>query len=152
MKIRSRIAWVVAASALFAAMAWAAPADPGLEGWSRGGAYDKLYDANREVYAPSTVVRVEHFVPQPGMAEGVRALVVTGKDSLWVHVGPSYWADAQAIQLAAGDAVVITGALVPFENATAIFASRIEKAGKFLKVRDASGTPAWTNFHRRPPA
>jgi hypothetical protein len=152
MRFPIRLAPVIAASILCVAAAIAAPAEPGLEGWGHGQSYDRLYDANREVYAPSTVIKVEHFTPQPGMAEGVRAFVSTGRESLWVHLGPVAWMDAQNVSLAVGDAIVVTGALVMSGDVRVILASKVEKAGRTLKLRDASGAPAWANFHRRLPA
>jgi hypothetical protein len=152
MRIRGVLAPVLAASVICVAVAMAAPVERGLEGWGRGQAYDRLYDANREVFVPSTVLKVEHFVPQPGMADGVRAFVATGRESLWVHLGPAAWMDAQGLSFVAGDAVVVTGALVLVGAERVIVAAKVDKGKRTLKLRDASGVPAWSNFHRRSPA
>ena len=77
-----RVALAALAVALSWAVAIAAPMLPGLTGWERGSAYDRAYDVNYEVVAPSTVLKVETFTPREGMAPGVRAFVVTGPESL----------------------------------------------------------------------
>ena len=141
-----RVALAFTALALQWAIAIAAPTVPGLTGWERGSAYDRLYDPNYEVVAPSTVLKVETFVPSEGMAPGLRAFVVTGPESLWVHLGPVLFLEAQDVKLAAGDHILVTGAHVRVNGERVILASHVEKDGRTAHLRDATGRPEWNNW------
>jgi hypothetical protein len=152
MSMLRRLGALLAAALFCVAASSAATFDPGLAGWTSGQDYDRLYDPAHEVYVKATVIRVEHFVPRPGMAEGVRALIAVGPESLWVHLGPAVFVDTQGLKLAAGDLAVVVGAHVMVDGTATILAQRVEKAGATLKLRDRNGHPAWTGFHRRPPA
>lgn len=123
----------------------------GLEGWHAGQSYDRQF-------APASVVRVrgvlraiEHFVPEPGMAEGVRALLVSGADSVWVHLGPAAFVEAQRVRLAVGDAVTATGSRPRIEDRHTLLAVKIEKGGLALRLREHDGSPAWTDFRPAAP-
>ncbi len=146
-----RVPLALVAVALTWAFAIAAP-PPDLAGWERGSAYDRLFVVDLEVIAPSTVLKVERFTPREGMAPGVRAFVVTGSESLWVHLGPALFLEAQDMKIAAGDRIVVTGALVPFDGVRVVIASHVEKAGQTMHLRDAAGRPEWKNWHPRQPA
>ena len=147
-----RVAVVLVTLALGWAIAIAAPTVPGLNGWERGSAYDRLYDPNYEVVAPSTVLKVETFVPRAGMAPGLRAFVVTGPESLWVHLGPALFVEAQDLRIAAGDHLVITGAHVTVDGERVILASHVEKDGRTTHLRDLMGRPEWNNWRPARPA
>ena len=149
---RFRVAVAVLAVALNWAFAIAAPTLPALAGWERGSAYDRLYDSNFEVVAPSTVLKVETFVPREGMAPGLRAYVVTGPESLWVHLGPVLFLEAQDLKIAAGDRIVVTGAHVTVNGERVILASHVEKDGHTTHLRDMMGRPEWNNWRPRQPA
>ncbi|MBI5168024.1 MAG: hypothetical protein HZA61_00910 [Candidatus Eisenbacteria bacterium] len=147
-----RVALAALAVALTWAVATAAPTLPGLAGWERGSAYDRLYDVHYEVVAPSTVLKVETFTPREGMAPGVRAFVVTGPESLWVHLGPVLFLEAQDMKVAVGDRIVVTGAHVTVDGERLLIASHVEKAGITMHLRDDMGRPVWNNWRPRPNA
>lgn len=151
--MNKRSGWIVLAGlAVFASAAFAGLPDPATRGWCRGSAYDKTYDCNREVITPGTVVKVENFTPQPGMAEGRRALVAIGSESVWVHLGPVLFLEAQDMKLAAGDHVVITGANLRVNGERVVMAAEVEKDGRVLRLRDHMGRPAWNAWRSRLPA
>lgn len=151
--MNKRSAWVVAMGlVLVAGVAFAGSPDPGTLGWCRGSAYDRTYDCNLEVVTPATVVKVEHFTPQPGMADGVRALVVIGSESLWVHLGPALYLEAQEVKVAPGDHVVFTGSNLRVNGEHFLVAAEVEKDGKVLHLRDHMGRPAWNGWRSRLPA
>jgi hypothetical protein len=148
----ARVSLAILAVALTWAVAIAAPPVSQTNGWERGSAYDKIYDSALEVIAPSTVLKVESFTPREGMAPGMRAFVVTGSESLWVHLGPVLFLEAQNVKIAAGDRIVVTGALVPWKGEHVIVASHVEKDGQMMHLRDDTGRPEWANWHPRQPA
>ncbi len=137
---------LVSTVALAGAPARAAESVAALAGWNRGEAYHRLYDPAREVVVPGHVLEIARFVPQAGMAEGVHAYVDAGREKVWVELGPAVFVDAQPLQLAVGDAVTVTGALVTRGDDHVVLASVVTKDGKSLKFRSASGDPAWSKF------
>ena len=139
-----------AACVLVATAAAAAPPDPAVAGWERGQAYDRQYDANLEVVVPAAVIKVEKFTPREGMAEGVRALVQSRGETFWVHLAPAAWLAAQHYELVVGQQVTITGANVRIDGERVILVSKLERDGKAMRMRDAGGKPAWSNWHSRP--
>ena len=98
---------------------------------------------------PGHVLEIARFVPQAGMAEGVHAYVDAGREKVWVELGPAVFVDAQPLQLAVGDAVTVTGALVTRGDDHVVLASVVAKDGKSLKLRSESGDPAWSKFKPR---
>lgn len=147
--MKSFLTCLVATLAL-AATAFAAPPDPAVSGWERGQAYDRQYDANLEVVIPAVVTRVETFTPREGMAAGVRAQVQWRGESLWVHLAPAAWLAAQRWELAAGETITITGAYLKQDGERVIMASRVERGGKVLRLRDETGKPEWNHWRPRP--
>jgi len=139
-----------AAILLAASAAAAAPPDPALAGWERGQAYDRQYDAKLEVVVPAVVVKVEKFTPMEGMAEGVRAQVRARGETFWVHLAPAAWLAAQRFELGEGQQVVITGSHVKLEGERVVIASKLERDGKTIRLREDNGRPAWANWRPRP--
>ncbi len=140
----------VASLLALAAAAAAPPPDPGLAGWGRGQAYDKLYDRNLEVVVPGVVKKVENFTPMPGMAEGVRTQIESRGELLWVHLAPAAWLAAQKLELKPGDEVLVTGSYVRLGDHRVVLAATIEDGAQQIRLRDDSGKPAWVNWHPRP--
>jgi hypothetical protein len=140
-----------AAVVLAATTAAAPPPDPATQGWERGQAYDRQYDATHEVVMPAVVMKVEKFTPREGMAEGVRALVQgRGESTMWVHLGPAAWLVAQNIELGVGQHVVFTGSYLRLDGESVILAAKFERDGKTFRLRENNGKPAWANWHPRP--
>ena len=125
-----------AAAVVAATTAAAPPPDPATQGWERGQAYDRQYDAAHEVVVPAVVLKVEKFTPREGMAEGVRALVQSRGDSMWVHLGPAAWLAAQNIELAAGEHVVFTGSYLRIDGEGVVLAAKFERDGKTGRLRE----------------
>lgn len=148
--MRKLFLFFTAAILLVASVAAAAPPDPAVAGWERGQTYDRQYDRNLEVVVPAVVVKVEKFTPMPGMAEGVRAQVQSRGETFWVHLAPAAWLAAQRFDLAEGQQVVVTGSNLKLEGERVILASKLERDGRTIRMRDDSGKPAWANWRPRP--
>lgn len=127
----------------------AAAAVPGLEGWYPGQPYDQLYSAEHLTRVAGRILSVERFVPREGMAEGVRVLVAAGADSVWVHLGPAAFVDAQRVRLSAGDAVRVVGSAARDGEQSVVLATRVDRDGLTLRLREQDGTPAWLGFRPR---
>ncbi len=74
---------------------------------------------------------------------GVHLTLKTDKETIPVHLGPSWYLDKQGLKLAPKDQVEITGSRVDFQGKPTIIAAEIKKGDKVLKLRDQSGLPVW---------
>jgi len=84
-----------------------------------------------------------------GDYQGVHLTVKTDKETIAVHLGPSWYLDQQKMIFAPKDTVEITGSRVTFDGKPAIIAAEVKKGGQSLKLRDATGIPLWAGQGRR---
>lgn len=113
---------------------------PGSRGGGRGSPGARLYD-------PTTVTTVSGQVtsidPTGPAGLGLHLALETAHGKLLVHLGPSWFLQAQSLQIAVGDTLEITGSRVTFEQAPAVIAQTVKKADQVLVLRDVQGTPMW---------
>jgi len=108
-----------------------------------GGKYGKMYDPKTVETIKGTIESVGRFTPLKGMSQGVHLMVKTDTETIDVHLGPSWYVDRQKMKFEANDAVEVTGSRVTFDGKPAIIAAEVKKGEETLKLRDASGVPAW---------
>jgi hypothetical protein len=120
----------------------------GSGGWGPGGAYMKLYDLKTVESISGEVVKVD-VVPMRGMAGGVHLTLKTGKETIPVHLGPSWYLERQDLKLAPKDTVEIKGSRVTFDGKPAVIAAEVKKGDETLVLRDEAGLPAWSAMRRR---
>ena len=112
-------------------------------GWGAGDAYNRMYNPKTVETLSGEVVRVDQ-VPSGGrMASGVHFTLKTEKETVPVHLGPSWYMEKQAVTIAAGDKVEVAGSRIMYQGQPAIIAGEVKKGGQVLKLRDAAGVPAW---------
>ena len=132
---------------LAATAAWAQPgAGPGGgqgRGWGAGDAYSRMYNSKTVETVSGEVVNVDKFAPGKRMSYGVHFTLKTDKETIPVHLGPSWYMEKQAVTIAAGDKVEVTGSRITYEGKPTIIAGEVKKGGQVLKLRDAAGIPAW---------
>jgi len=141
------------ALALTATAAWA---QPGMgmgrnqgRGWGAGDAYSRMYNPKIVETLSGEVVQVDKFTPGKKMSYGVHFTLKTAKERIPVHLGPSWFMDKQAVTIAAGDQVEVTGSRIMYQGKPTIIAAEVKKGGQVLKLRDAAGVPAWAGQGRR---
>ena len=123
---------------------------PGRMGdWGRQGSYQRLYDPDTVKTISGEVVKVECFVPQQGMGQGVHVQLKTLRETLPVHLGPRRFLDNQDVQIEKGDRIQVKGSQITFENKPAVIAAEIEKGDDILRLRDNNGFPRWAGWRRR---
>ena len=71
------------------------------------------------------------------------------KEIIPVHLGPSWYMEKQAVTIAAGDKVEVTGSRIMYRGKPTIIAAEVKKGDQVLKLRDASGVPAWAGQRRQ---
>jgi hypothetical protein len=122
--------------------------DPGVAGWEKGGAYDKLFDVSESDSFKGKVLEILELVPLPGMAPGVGLIIEDKKDKRkeTVHLGPKSAVDLSGIGLKEGDQVKVVGAWAEIDGKDVIIAIKIKKAEDVeLKVRRTKdGFPYWS--------
>ena len=132
---------------LAATAAWAQPGTgPGAgqgRGWGAGDSYNRLYNPKTVETLSGEVVSVDKFTPGENMSSGVHFTLKTEKETIPVHLGPSWNLEKQAMTFAPGDKVEVTGSRITYEGQPTIIAGEVKKGGQVLKLRDAAGVPAW---------
>jgi hypothetical protein len=121
----------------------------GSAGWGPGGAYMKLYDPKTVESIAGEVVSVDLVTPMKGMSAGVHLTVKTEKETIVVHLGPSWYLEKQDVTLAPKDTVEIKGSRVTVSGKPALIAAEVKKGDAILALRDEAGFPAWSAMRRR---
>ncbi|MDD5232857.1 MAG: DNA-binding protein [Syntrophales bacterium] len=145
---------VISAAILFFASVSAVPAQPwkgwrGSEGWGMGGQYQRMFDPAKVEKISGEVAGIEQVTPMRGMHYGVVLMVKTEKETVPVHLGPSWYIERLDTKFNTGDKVEVTGARTTFQGKPAIIAAEIRKDDQVLVLRDRNGVPVWAGWGRR---
>ena len=79
---------------------------------------------------------------------GLHLTLKTDKETIPVHLGPAGYMEKQAVQVAAGDTITVTGSRVMFEGKPALIAAQVQKGNDIMTLRDKNGVPAWSGAGR----
>jgi hypothetical protein len=146
--LSSILALVLAATAV-----WAQPGlGPGGgqgRGWGAGEPYSRMYDPKTVETLAGEVASLDRFTPGKRMSYGVHFTLTTEKGTIPVHLGPSWYLEKQAVTIAPGDKVEVTGSRITYQGQPTIIAAEVKKGGQVLKLRDAAGVPVWAGRGRR---
>jgi hypothetical protein len=118
----------------------------GSRNWGVHSLYQKLYKASDVVMISGEVIDVTKQVPMKGMYFGVFLLVKTDKETLSVHLGPSWYIERLDYPILPGDTVEVKGARILFNSKPAVIAAEVRKGGKILILRDGAGIPVWAGW------
>lgn len=145
---------VTIALVLAATVAWAQPGmGPGRgqgRGWGAGDPYSRMYDPKTVETLSGEVASVDRFTPGRRMSSGVHFTLKTEKETIPVHLGPSWYVEKQGVTIAPGDKVEVTGSRITYQGNPTIIAAEVKKGGQVLKLRDAAGVPAWAGAGQGP--
>ena len=97
----------------------------GSGGWGPGGAYMKLYDPKTVESFTGEVVKVD-LVPMRGMSGGLHLTLKKEKETIPVHLGPSWYLERQDLKLAPKDRVEIKGSRVTFGGKPAVIHVKVD--------------------------
>ena len=117
--------------------------------WSASGQYGRMYDPETVETVKGEVVSVEKFTPANGMSSGVHLLLKTGKETISVHLGPSWYLDNQDAQVEPKDKIEITGSRLTLDGKPVLIAAVVKKGDGVLKLRDENGVPMWAGWRKR---
>lgn len=77
------------------------------------------------------------------MGGGVHLRVNTGKETLEVHLGPSFYLEDNDFEVETGEKVEVTGSRVTMAGQPALLAREIRVGEYKLELRGEDGTPLW---------
>lgn len=112
-------------------------------GWGAGDSYNRMFNPQTVETLSGEVVNVDKFTPGKRGSYGVHFTLKTDKATIPVHMGPGWYMEKQAVTIAAGDKVAVTGSRIMYQGKPAIIAAEVKKGDQVLKLRDAAGIPAW---------
>ena len=112
------------------------------------GRYGRKYDLSQIETLDGEVVSVDAYTSRRGVSQGVHLLVKTGKETLDVHLGPSWYLEDQNFVITPEDKIAITGSRINIDGESAIVASQIKKGSETLVLRDENGFPLWSGWRR----
>lgn len=121
----------------------------GSGGWGPGTQYNRMYDPNTVETFAGEVISISRITPNRGMAAGVHMNVKTDKETISVHLGPSWYLENQDVKIEPKDKVEVKGSRITFGGKPAIIAAEVKKGDEVLKLRDDSGFPVWSGWRRR---
>ena len=98
-------------------------------------------------YDPKTVETVQGKVlsveKMQQRGRGVHLMLQTDKETIAVHLGPSWYIDQQTPKIETNDTITVTGSRVTVDGKPAIIAVQVKKGDEILKLRDENGIPVW---------
>jgi hypothetical protein len=108
-----------------------------------------MYNSATEVTLKGSVESIKQVMGPQGWG-GTHLSLKADKESIDVHVGPSWFLRQNKMNFAKGDQIEVTGSRVKFGNNDALIAREIKKSGETFTLRNAQGLPAWSGGHLRP--
>ena len=121
----------------------------GSGGWGPGTPYGKMYDPKTVETVSGEVTGVSRMTPRKGMSAGIHMNVKTDKETISVHLGPSWYLENQDLKIEPKDKVEVKGSKITFEGKPAIIAAEVKKGDEVLRLRDDAGFPVWSGWRRR---
>jgi hypothetical protein len=121
----------------------------GSGGWGPGTQYNRMYDTKTVEMISGEVTTVDRITPAKGMAGGVHMNVKTDKESISVHLGPSWYLENQDVKIIVKDKVEVKGSKISFGGQLTIIAAEVKKGDEVLRLRDDAGFPVWIAWRRR---
>jgi hypothetical protein len=113
--------------------------------WAQSGRrlhYSTLFNPGTVGTVSGEVVRVEHVPSGSGTDYCVHALLKTSKGQVTAILAPQAYMKEQGLTIAPKDRVTVTGSLITILGKPFILAMEV-KGDRTMKLREASGRPAW---------
>jgi hypothetical protein len=107
-----------------------------------------MYDPATEVTMKGSIEAIKQLIGPQSWA-GTHLSLKTDKETIDVHVGPSWFLTQNKISFTKDDQIEVTGSRVKFENSDALIAREIKKGDKTITLRNAQGIPVWSRGHHR---
>lgn len=121
----------------------------GSGGWGMGSTYNRMYDPKTVETIKGEVLRIDQIAPMKGMRKGIHLLFKTEKETVSVHLGPSWYIENQDVKILPNDTLEIKGSRITFQGKPALIAAEVKKGAEILKLRDENGIPLWSGWRHR---
>jgi hypothetical protein len=121
----------------------------GAEARMRGPGRGRLYDPKTVETVRGEVLAVERVSRGRGREYGVHLSLKTDKETIAVHVGPSWFLERQKFELKAHDQVEVTGSRVELGGKPVLIAAEVKRGDATLELRDQTGIPRWSGRRGR---
>jgi hypothetical protein len=109
-----------------------------------------MYDPAKTETLTGEVIKIDQSVPMRHMSKGVILIMKSDKETIAVHLGPSWYIERLDTKINVGDKLEIKGVRTTFAGKPAILAGEVKKGDAVLVLRDANGIPVWSGWgHRR---
>lgn len=120
----------------------------GSGGWGMGGAYQRMYNPATVETVTGEVTAVDSITPMRGMGAGIHLMLKTDKETISVHLGPSWFIERLDARIDKGDKIEVKGSRVMVAGKPAIIAAEVKKGNALLKLRNDNGVPVWAGWRR----
>lgn len=120
----------------------------GQQGTGQGRQGQRYYNPATEVTVKGTVEQVRQVTGRKSWWTGTHLTLKTAKETLDVHLGPSWYLAEKKFAVAKGDQIEVTGSKIKYEGADAIIAREVTKGKQVLVLRNAQGVPEWSKGRR----
>lgn len=114
----------------------------------RGRGMNRMYDPKTVETVTGKVDSVGEVSMRGGRYTGIELVLVTVKDTINVHLGPSFFIEKQQTKVVKNDTVQVTGSRITLQGKHVLIASEVKKGDQVLKLRDEQGIPAWGGGRR----
>ncbi len=138
----------VAVAVLFGASVVLAAPWKGSGGWGMGSQYQRNFNPSTVETVSGTVATVAQTTPMKGMNNGIHLMLKTEKETVEVHLGPSWYIERLDTKIEKGDKVEVKGSKVTMAGKQFIIAQEVKKGDNTLILRDSAGIPAWAGWRR----
>lgn len=120
----------------------------GSGGWGMGSQYQRMYNPATVETISGTVESVDKVRPMKGMMYGIHLLLKTDKETISVHLGPSWYIERLDTKIQKDDRIEVKGSRITFDGKPAIIAAEVKKGDSVLILRDSAGIPVWAGWRR----
>jgi hypothetical protein len=129
------------------------PAQRGMDwkgggGWGPDTHYHRMYNPDSVENISGEVAAINMITPMRGMGYGVHMIVKTDKETISVHLGPSWYIENQDVRIEPGDKIEVKGSRIMLDDTSAIIAAEVKKDDEILILRDENGFPVWSGWRR----
>lgn len=146
-KIRKLLLTTVLVGVFFGSEASAqqSPMRKGEEEWGPCKYYTRHYNRHLVESVAGEVVSVDEFRPVEDVSPGVQIMLKTDKETIPVHLGPSWYVDNQDVRILPGNKVEVKGSRINFQDKTVIMAAEVKRGNQNLVLRQMDGFPIWAS-------
>ena len=120
----------------------------GNNGWGPKSTFNRMYNPTTVETIKGEVVSVDKIAPMKGMSYGIHLMLKTNKETVSVHLGPTWYFDKNNYVVKAKDKIEVTGSKITYNGKPAVIAAEIKKGYEVIKLRDENGYPVWNGGRR----